>query len=289
MRHSRTMTALAAVVFALGMSSEALGALLNWAGTGTVHLYGGDNVNTKFPGGGVATVNGTSGVIPDRLTSIRFAPHRGMIGGEDTFLVTDPNVSASGLAAIQYRGISARTGTVVASGAIPIGGMVRVCLLSTACTTFASFAMTVPTTVNGVPGDGVKGIGVGGLLTLGGYGGIRVSIQAAPWTIGTVFGQNVVETSEGALISSVWTMRGWAHGPASGTSSTAAVDGRMKIVTPAQIETNASFGFGHPKGRFAGTVGSVLSMEFVFIPEPGFLLLLGSGVVGLFVLGRIRR
>lgn len=292
---SRTMTALAAVLLALAMSSDALGAVLNWKGTGTVHLYQGD-VNAHFYGGGVATVNGTSGVIPDHLNEIRFAPHRGMIEGEHTHFVTDPEIASSGLAAIRYRNVEALTGTVggslateVRPGPIPVGGIVNVCLLSSACSIFVPLAMTVPTTVNGVPGEGREGIGIGGLLTLGGYGGIRVSVQAAPWTIGTASGQNIIVTDDGLQVPSAWTMRGWAHGPASGTTSTLSVGGKMKAVTPVQISTNVAFGFGHPSGKFAGSIGSVLSLTIEFIPEPGFLLLLGSGVTGLGVLGRLRR
>lgn len=296
MQESRTMTALAAVLLALAIGSDALGAVLNWTGTATVHLYDGDDANAHFYGGGVATVNGTSGVIPDHLDEIRFAPDRGMIDGEHTHFITDPEVSGSGLAAVRYRNVEALTGTVGGSfatgprpGPIPIGGIVNVCLLSSACSIYIPLVMTVPTTVNGVPGEGRKGIGIGGLLTMGGYGGIRVSIQAAPWTVGTASGQNIVETPGGSMVPSAWTMRGWVHGPASGTSSTLAVGGKMKAVTPVQIVTNAAFGFGHPQGRFAGTIGTVLSMTILFIPEPGLLLLLGSGVAGLFVLGRIRR
>ena len=297
MQGSRTMMALAGVLLALAMSSDALGARLNWAGTGTVHLFEDDNANAHFYGGGVATVNGTSGVIPAHLDEIRFAPDRGMIAGEHTHFVTDPEVTGSGLAAVQYLDVEALTGTVGGSfatgprpGPIPIGGIVNVCLLSPACSIYIPLAMTVPTTVNGVPGDGRKGIGIGGLLTMGGYGGIRVSVQAAPWTVGTASGQNVVETLGGSMVVSTWTMAGWVHGPVSSTvSSTAAPGGMMEVVTPVQIATNAAFGFGHPQGRFAGSVGSVLSMTILFIPEPGLLLLLGSGVAGLGVLGRLRR
>lgn len=288
-------TAIVLVAVLLTTGSVCLGASLNWEGTATVHLYPEDWVNPKFPGGGVATVNGSSGALPDHLNSIRLDRGRGLISGEWTHVVTDPEVAGSGLAAVRYLAIEAMSGTIGGSftegrypGAMGVRGIVQVCLLSTACTTYVPLALTQPTTVNGVPGGGVEGLGIGGLLTMGGYGGIRVSVQMAPWTVKTVTGQNYVETPSGAMINSEWTMRGWAHGPQSGTSSTAAVDGGIQLVTPAQIETNVVTGFGHPSGRLGSNVGSVISVTIRFVPEPGLGLMLAAGVGGLIVLGRQR-
>lgn len=48
-------------------------------------------------------------------------------------------------------------------GILPLGGTVKSCLLSTACTQSVALVLTQPTAVNGVPGFGTKGVGVGGL------------------------------------------------------------------------------------------------------------------------------
>ena len=150
--------------------------------------------------------------------------------------------------------------------------------------------LTAPTTVDGVPGTGIKGLGVGGLVTMGGYGGIRISVQMAPWTVKTVTGYGVITTSQGAQVNQTWQTAGWVHGPASQTgSSTAAPGGAMRLVTPAQISTNTVLGFAAPDGRFGETVGSVISLTLRFVPEPEQCLLLGAGLAGLGLLVEIRR
>lgn len=296
MRGNATLAALAVATVLLTWGGGARAAALNWAGTATVHLYPDDNVNAKFRGGGVATVNGSSGVLPDHLDAIRLSKGRGLISGEHTHFVTDPELAAMGLAAVQYLGIEGMTGTIGGSfttgrhpGPMPVRGIVHICLLNTACTVYAAMPLTEPTTINGVAGTGIRGLGVGGILTVGGYGKIRVSVQMAPWTIKTVTGYNVVSTPEGEQVNSAWTMAGFAHGPASGSSSTATPGGFINLVTPAQIETNMPTGFGHPTGRLGGTVGSVVSLTIRFIPEPEKSLLLGAGLVGLGLLVGIRR
>ncbi len=297
MRQARTMAVLMAATAVLASTVDARAAPLNWAGTATVHLYPHDDVNPKFTGGGVATVNGTSGVIPDHLDSIRLAKARGLIEGDWTHFVTDPENAARGVAAIQYLDLQGLTGTIGGSfptgrypGPLGVRGMVKVCLLSTSCSIWAPLALTVPTTVNGVPGGGVKGLGIGGLLTMGGYGGIRISVQMAPWTIKTVSGHGVTTTSQGAAVNQTWQTAGWVHGPGSQTaSSTAAIGGMLRLVTPAQIDTNMVLGFGAPDGRFGETAGSVVSLTLRFIPEPEPLMGLGTVLVGLGLLMEIRR
>ena len=66
---------------------------------------------------------------------------------------------------------------------LPIRGLVKVCLLSTNCTNFLPLLLTQPTGAG--PGAGVKGVGVGGLVTVGGTERLRFSIEGAPWTLHT--------------------------------------------------------------------------------------------------------
>jgi len=75
--------------------------------------------------------------------------------------------------------------------------------------------------------------------------------------------------------------KGWAHAPASTTTSTAQPGGMLQLVTPNQVTTNLPLGSSDKMGSFVIVV-------YEFIPEPGLLLLLGSGVAGLAVLGRRR-
>jgi hypothetical protein len=75
--------------------------------------------------------------------------------------------------------------------------------------------------------------------------------------------------------------KGWAHAPASTTTSTAQPSGMIQLVTPVQGATNL------PLGSY-DKLGASAIFVLRFIPEPGLLLLLGSGVVGLTLLGRRR-
>jgi hypothetical protein len=132
-----------------------------------------------------------------------------------------------------------------------------------------------------VPGGGLNAVGVGGVITAGGWGGIRFSLQAAPWTIKTATVMDQITTTGGSQITSAVTLRGFAHAPASTTSSTAQPGGVVQLVTPNQITTNLPLGSNQRTGSF-------VTMKVHFIPEPALVLLLGSGVVGLALLGRSR-
>jgi hypothetical protein len=111
--------------------------------------------------------------------------------------------------------------------------------------------------------------------------GFKLSIQGAPWTIGIASIQGVTTTTpNGGISTYTKTLQGFVHGPASGTSSTAAISGVLQIIAPVFIETN----LGQPDTFQA--VWQELRLHF--IPEPGLLLLLGSGGAGLVMLGRNR-
>ena len=90
-----------------------------------------------------------------------------------------------------------------------------------------------------------------------------------------------LSTTGGEIIFTQWIAKGWAHAPASTTSSTAQPSGVVQLVTPAQIVTNLPLGTSDKMGGLA-----ILVIHF--IPEPGLLMLLGAGVVGLALLGRRR-
>jgi len=300
-----------AVVFAV--ASPAMARPLNWDGTLSSVIA--DLPDLVATGGGVATVNGSSGDIPAHLVDIRLAASRGHVTGTDTVFVTDPDVAGNGIAAVIIN-FEPGTGTIgPISGAVgstsaltkrtmPIGGVAKVCLLSTVCTDFLPLLLTQPTTngaryqVNtatpdqltpnglqgkrlGVPGTGVKGVGIGGLITVGGDSPIRISIEAAPWTVKTATAVDQTDNQTGTAAFHNVTAMGFAHGPASATTSTAQPSGVLQIVTPSQIRTNLSLG--------SNVKLAVITQLLVrFIPEPGMLLLIGSGVVGLAVLGRNR-
>jgi hypothetical protein len=125
---------------------------------------------------------------------------------------------------------------------------------------------------------GNTGFGVGGLMTIGRYGQERISLELAPWTLGTATAIN--QTARGAFIK--LSRVGFAHGAASASdSSTAANSGVIQLIAPAQMMTVGIAGNWSQLAMF-----STLTLRF--IPEPGLLLLIGSGVVGLGLLGRSR-
>ena len=298
-----------ALVFAAGVSSAAP---LNWAGTTRIGV--GPIPDVAVTGGGVATVN-TPQPAANGPISVKLAASRGGVTGTGTAIVTDPNVINSGIAAVIVQ-FQPRTGTlapisgaVASKGALsqnrlPVGGVAKICLLSTVCTDFLPLLLTQPTT-NGaryqvntatanqltpaalqgkklkVPGTGIKGLGVGGLLTVGGFAAIRISVEAAPWTVKTATAIDQTDANTGTMAFHNVTKMGFAHGPASGTTSTAQPSGVLQIVTPAQVRTNLALGSNKK-------ISVLTSLIVHFVPEPGMLLLLGSGVVGLALLGRNR-
>jgi hypothetical protein len=284
----RSFILLVASALVLGTAGTAGAGALNWEGTNKLLL--GDFPPTNFTGGGVATVNGSTGAVPGHLSSLRLKNSRGQITGTFTQLVTDPTTEGNNIASIQFVGVELGTGTIapISGGAqsttnltqntVPLKGLVKICLFSTSCTNFLPLVLTQPTTPTGTQ---IKGFGIGGLVTIGGANNIRISIQAAPWTIKTRTLVDQIQTPSGgtSLVNSV--LNGWAHGPGSNTSSTASPSGVVQLVAPSQVFTNLTLGTNAKI-----SAGNILTIHFV--PEPGLLLLLGSGVVGLAVIGRKR-
>jgi hypothetical protein len=76
---------------------------------------------------------------------------------------------------------------------------------------------------------------------------------------------------------------GFVHGPASMTISAAQLGGVVQLITPMQVRTK---GFG---GANNDNLALFSSLTVHFIPEPGLLLLLGTGIVALALVGRSRR
>jgi hypothetical protein len=236
-------------------------------------------------GGGVATVNGSSAVFP-HLTTLRIKGSRGNLSGTNTIIITDPNAAPTVRRIIvdaslgtgtfrPFSGNSTANDDSLTMNVLPVRGLAKVCVLSTVCTNFVPLVLTV---------GGTRGVGIGGLITGMAHvlsANVRISIEAAPWTIKTATVVDQTDDNTGAAAFQVVTRRGFAHGPASHTSSTANQSGVVQLVTPAQVRTTITQGTNEK-------VGVIATLLIHFIPEPGLLLLLGSGVVGLAVLGRSR-
>lgn len=202
--------------------------------------------------------------------------------------VTDPIVTAGGIVEVRLTSVKAIDGFLGVfapiSGALqntanqltmntqPSQGSVRICLFYAGCNS-GSIENALGQTVNGVP----IGAGVGGVITIGGSGAIRISILGAPWTIKTASVSN--RTDNGVL--TYFQRNGFAHGPASLTSSTAQPSGVLQLVNATQTTVVGVPGNGDLSGQLS-------SARYHFVPEPGLLLLLGSGAAGLAILGRRR-
>jgi hypothetical protein len=253
------------------IAGQASAKTLEWHGTILMELWAGASVTNQ--GSGVATVNDSSGGA--HLSTLRLA---GGITGSVVIVVTDPEITGT---MKSIRVPTGRLGTGTLSGisgapplnppaAIPLPGVMRVCLFQPDCAAY----LPMPMTVN----DGNTGMGIGGLLTVGGNGSVRISIEGAPWTLATVTGLN--QTVGGGFRT--LTRVGFVHGAASASdSSTAAPSGVIQLITPQEVRMYGIPGNGTRLATF-----STLTLHF--IPEPGLLLLIGAGTVGLGLLGRSR-
>jgi hypothetical protein len=195
--------------------------------------------------------------------------------------VTDPDVIASGIVAIAFiaPGASGTLGGISGGGSLnpntlAVPGLAKVCLLDLACNPGGFLALNF---TEHITGSDTIGFGVGGLITVGGGGAIRISLQANPWTLGQATALD--QTDNKAIITRGVT--GFAHGPASLTSSTAAPSGVVQFVTPLQVSTNLT-------GGSSAIISLLGKLRYHFVPEPGMLLLLGSGALALVLLGRNR-
>jgi len=241
---------------------------LAWEGTLTFGF--GRLGSAGITGAGVATVT-TSGA-GSHLEALQLD---GGITGEVLVPVTDPEVTittpnlrvSAELGAGSFAPISG--GAPLAANSLPIRGNARICQFFSGCSAAIDFPLT--------EGGGQTGVGVGGLVfVLTGSAFTRVSVDAAPWTLGTA--NLVSESAEGGTSS--FSARGFVHGPESGTSSTAQPGGVVQLVTPSQVTT----------GVLATTTDRAMfsTLTVRFVPEPDALLILGSGLIAVAALGRLR-
>jgi hypothetical protein len=225
-------------------------------GTGTAGGVPGLSLNAIMPV--TDPIVSAAGIVSVRLTNIR----AGFVAGPNNNMGVAAGISGA---------IASTTTPATGLATIPSQGMVRICLLVPGCA--GNLPLDAGQTVNGVAIGG----GVGGLLTIGGVGSIRISILGAPYTAKTITIFN--RTNNGAIVT--FTEKGFAHGPLSNTSSTGQTSGVLQLVTANHTSTLGVPGNADISGQF--------SRIFVhFIPEPGLLLLLGSGAVGMALLGRKR-
>ncbi len=256
----------------LGVTAPmAVGAvILGWNGTLTIEI-GVSNAQFAGVGSSTAIVNGSGG--GGHLTTLVIAPPGAITvtgtttGGISTALPTliSTRINAS-LGAGTLKPISG--GGPLTANVLPVQGGMKLCLFFPGC----GFYIPIPLTVSGT-----KGMGIGGAVFTAntfsqGPAAIRLTLQGAPWTIGVA----VITTDFGPV-----TRQGFAHGPASATSSTAMQSGVVQLVTPMIMATN--LGAPHTTVPMFGVLRLHLG------PEPGTALLVGGGLALLGIVGRNRR
>jgi len=167
--------------------------------------------------------------------------------------ITDPAVvnTIGGLQITASNGAGAFAGSGGAGfgGTMPINGFAKVCLFGPCSASVQNLA--VPLNV----------IGAGGIGSA--MAAVNITVIGAPWTTGT------------AAVGTVTVMGG-----VSPLSNTGAPSGVVTLVTPAFVSTSLATSFP------VVPVFGVLTLHFV--PEPGTLVLLGSGIAGLLAFGRNR-
>lgn len=236
----------------LGMAGGAGAAVFQpFTGELALRIVGLDSI--PLPGAGFAMVEARPGE-PGHLASLRLEESPFAATGL-VVPVTDPDAyPIAGVVATVHNGAGSfaeQNGSL--AGILPILGVAKVCLYGACSEPVAN--LSVPVSV----------VGKGGAVTAAGP--VDVTVVGAPWTTGTV--------AIGTL-----TAMGFAYGPESGPSSTLQASGSIRLVTPIFISTNI--------GAFS-VVPAFGFLTLHFVPEPGTLALLGSGVLALVAVARRRQ
>jgi hypothetical protein len=251
MRHATWIRIALAVGLVSFAATGAGAASLPFTGTLSIRFATVD-LSASIAGSGTAVANGSGGGA--HLDSLALAG--GEFDGSPLVPVTDPAVfPIYGLvfdASNAAGAFTAISGGPPGGGVMPLGGSAKVCLFGFCESAVAN--MIVPLEV----------VGAGGFEHV--TGSVNMTVIGAPWTVGT---------ANAGTISGM----GFAHGPATLTSSTAQASGALQLVTPIQIYTNIS--------AMPATY-AIATLTLHFVPEPGTIVLLGAGIVSLAASGRRR-
>jgi hypothetical protein len=231
-------------------------------------------------GVGVANVNPIVG--GEQLVSLQVGPIDYGDGGPVLFTTTSVSTL---IRSYDLRGVSGQSGffsdlshattspAKLTQNTLPIAGLARICLLFSGCQ--QGFTLEVDLSQNGT-----RGVGIGGTITAStplSPTALQLSFEHAPWQLAPA---TLLQSTVNGIATAMAT--GYVRGPLSNTSTAAKVGGAIQLIAPSQVFTQ-----GVPGGH-SDTQALFTRLTLNFVPEPGLLLLLGPGVVGLAVLGRRR-
>jgi hypothetical protein len=250
---------------AIGVTGSARAAPLGFTGTLSLHIA--TLPALVAPGAGMAQVtdDGDFHLLSFLLPGGTFGPLTTSIPLTSSASVGPLLFTLSQNMPGTFTGIS---GGPSGGGPMGISGLAKICLVFGPCD-----LANVPVPLT--PSTGGAGFGIGGTQTV--PGAVALTMLHNPWTIG----QPVMTIhTPNSTITTPALPGGFAHGPASLTSSTAQLSGVLQLVTVAKVFTSLTGAF--PEMPVSG----VLTLHFV--PEPGTLLLLGVGVAALAATGQRR-
>ena len=248
----------------IGVTGIAGAATLDFTGTLTIQVAMQSWQPFIIPGAGTAQVSDdeSAHLLSLSLAGGTFGPASTTIDGYDDLRFTSV-VNLSGV----FTGIS---GGAPGGGAMGLAGIAKICLIFAPC---EYAAVLLPLAATGTP---PVGLGIGGTQVY--TGAINFTAQHAPWTLGQ---PTMTLHTPASTVSTPTLPGGFAHGPASLTSSTAQPSGAVQLVTVSKVFTSLTGAYPEIP------MTAVLTLHFV--PEPGTLALLASGVAVLAVYGRRKR
>ena len=260
--------------------AQAFGAAATFTGTLTVVIS--DLATLTATGSGTGSTGGAGGTatIPGGVFTLKFGTPVipplanlfpglvvGATGLTGQFIVPVPTaVPAAANGALSWGGVTGTTGIAGSAYLAGFWGGVG----GANCMVGCSAALSVPIPL------GV--VGSGGTVTFQ-AGPISASVIGNPYQLGglTLTG-GLLNTASGTIPNPVSIIASGVDGRSAGAAPSSG--GNLTIVSPVAIKLGAL-------GNLPAI--SILSLDFHVIPEPGTLLLLGSGIAGLAMLGRRAR
>jgi hypothetical protein len=239
-------------------------------------------------GTGVAIANGSGGSALNTLVLTRpfaqitdtvFATVTGVGLEEIRFdgVRIDPDVAGpDGVPGIFAPILAAAQGMTLTRSTLAGAGAIRLCNL-TGCP--QSVVLDLSQTNMGV----AVGPGVGGTIMGAGISGTMVTAVGHPWTVNTT--TVTYRTAMGTMLATFMDA-GYAKGPLGMTGTTLDVTsmgmgGSVQLVSGTQTTCVGCGSTSSPSGQIS-------RLTINFAPEPGLLLLLGAGAIGVALLGRAR-